>query len=339
LDRCGLGLKGRNDWSQFCKGLLPEKGVKPDNIPVEPSRIYKNDGWKNWGDWFGTGVIATYSRKYILFEDAREFVHGLGLKSAGEWFQLCKGLLPEKGVKPDNIPANPQRRYKNDGWKNLGDWLGTGVIATSRREYIPFEDAREFVHGLGLKSAGEWFQFCKGLLPEKGVKPDNIPAIPYKVYKNDVWKNWGDWLGTGAVADQFREFLPFEEARDFVHSLQLKNQNEWTRFCKGLLPEKGVRPDDIPTNPQRAYRNQGWKNCGDWLGTGAVAARLKAYQPFEEAREFARGLQLKSEDEWKKFCKGLIPEKGTLPRDIPMTPRQVYMNKGWKGMGDWLGKK
>jgi hypothetical protein len=34
----------------------------------------------------------------------------------------------------------------------------------------------------------------------------------------------GDWLGTGSVRPQDIKFLPFEKAKEFAHSLGLKNQ-------------------------------------------------------------------------------------------------------------------
>ena len=76
---------------------------------------------------------------------------------------------------------------------------------------------------------------------------------------------------------------------------------------------------------------------GDWLGTGTIAPRLRLYRSFKKARAFARALSLKNRDEWNQFCKGKFPEKGTLPPDIPATPHNSYTDKGWAGMGDWLG--
>jgi len=73
-------------------------------------------------------------------------------------------------------------------------------------------------------------------------------------------------------------------------------------------------------------------NNGDWLGTGTVAARLREYRPFKKARAFVRSLNLKNRDEWRTYVKS-----GKLPVDIPATPNQVYKDKGWAGMGDWLG--
>jgi len=87
-------------------------------------------------------------------------------------------------------------------------------------------------------------------------------------------------------------------------------------------------------NPQRTYKDKGWINWGDWLGTGNIASYLKAYRPFKAARTFARSLKLKSGTEWREFAKS-----GNLPDDIPVNPNKTYKDKGWSGMGDWRGKK
>ena len=50
---------------------------------------------------------------------------------------------------------------------------------------------------------------------------------------------------------------PFEQARIFVRSLGLKNQNEWNQYAKGELPGIGIRPSDIPSNPNDVYKDAG----------------------------------------------------------------------------------
>ena len=67
---------------------------------------------------------------------------------------------------------------------------------------------------------------------------------------------------------------PFEEAREFVHRLGFKNEAGWRKYRRGEMPEKGTKPDDVPTNPNYAYKDQGWMGWGDWLGKGTVAPRL-----------------------------------------------------------------
>ena len=48
-------------------------------------------------------------------------------------------------------------------------------------------------------------------------RPRDIPTQPRRIYSKE-WKRWGDWLGTDTVATWKRDYLPFEEARQFVRS-------------------------------------------------------------------------------------------------------------------------
>ena len=57
---------------------------------------------------------------------------------------------------------------------------------------------------------------------------------------------------------------PFSEAREFARSLKLRGVEEWNEYCKS--GKDGIpRPDDIPSSPDKAYKNDGWKGCPDWL--------------------------------------------------------------------------
>ena len=89
-------------------------------------------------------------------------------------------------------------------------------------------------------------------------------------------------------------------------ALGLNNLKEWRDYCTS-----DARPPDIPAAPARTYKDQGWKGLGDWLGTGNVANHLKQYRPFEDARELARSLNLRSQQQWRNYGKS-----GVKPRDI-----------------------
>jgi len=241
-----LNLKNNKEWRAYLKS-----GNKPEDIPTHPNQTYKQDGWKTWGDWLGTGRVANQSREYKPFEDAREFVRNLNLKGQKEWFDYCKS-----GEKPEDIPVAPHLVYKQDGWKGMGDWLGSDTMATQLREYKSFEEARDFVHKLKLKSQKEWNDYCKS-----GQKPEDIPSTPGRTHKRDGWRGFGDWLGTGSLANFLIKYKSFEDAREFVHMLKLKSQKEWNDYCKS-----GQKPEDIPSNPHQVYKQNGWKGLGDWLG-------------------------------------------------------------------------
>jgi len=114
-----------------------------------------------------------------------------------------------------------------------------------------------------------------------------------------------------------KQFRDFESAREFVRKLNLKSQQEWKDYYKS-----GKRPDDIPSNPHATYKNE-WISMGDWIGTGSIAPQLIQFRSFQEAREFVRKLNLKSQKEWKEYC-----TSGNKPDDIPSNPWEVYTE--WK---------
>jgi hypothetical protein len=258
------------------------------------------------------------AKQFRDFESAREYVRKLGLSGEHEWREYCKS-----GNKPDDIPSSPKNNYKND-FKGVGDWLGTGSVASFNRQFLEFSKAREFVQTLGLSSQREWYAYCKS-----GEKPNNLPSTPQEVYKKQkTWKGWGDFLGTGTVAPQFKQFYPFNEAREFVQTLGIKSVSEWKEYCKS-----GKKPNNLPSTPQEVYKKQKtWKGWGDFFGTGRIADRDKIFHPFNEAREFVRELNLKSQKEWNEYCKS-----GEKPKKIPNAPALTYKNKGWTTWGEWFG--
>ena len=165
-----------------------------------------------------------------------------------------------------------------------------------KKTYRSFTDARKFVHKLELKNRDEWSVFCKS-----GKKPEDMPADPAGVYKNKGWKSWGDWLGTGMIAYQDREYKSFEDARKFVRSLKLKNWNEWYQYAKS-----DEKPDDVPSEPRLTYRNKGWKSYGDWLGTGTLS-------PTEKSKNWLSAKEARIEI--KKIAKEVFGGKPFTPKD------------------------
>ena len=63
------------------------------------------------------------------------------------------------------------------------DWLG--LPEEGMPQFLRLEEARAFVHSLGLQSEEDWKDWCK-----QGERPANIPAAPEVVYKRT-----GKWAG------------------------------------------------------------------------------------------------------------------------------------------------
>jgi hypothetical protein len=189
-----------------------------------------------------------------------------------------------------------------------------------------------------LKLAGfnEWIRFCKGEIMRKGSLPKDIPRWPNESYEGKGWKGFGDWVGTDRIANMYMSYKPFKRARAHARAMKLKSQLDWAAYCKGQLKGYKPKPADIPAGPARVYAKY-WRGWGDWLGTGREANQKRTFLPFKRARALVRKLRLKSSAEWRAVLSGARVDGATLRSDIPAAPDRVYADKGWDGMGDWLG--
>jgi hypothetical protein len=307
-----LQLKSVKQWKLYIKS-----NNKPSNIPSSPNYTYK-DFWSTWGDWLGTGLVATGKLEYLEFKLARKFVNDLGLKSRSEWLKYINS-----NIYNSSIPKAPQSTYKNKGWQGWGDFLGTGYEVN--REWLDYLEARDFVRGLNLKSRNEWNQYCKS-----GNKPNNIPSNPEKTYVNKGWIGIGDWLGTFVLPPQNRKYLEFVRAKEFVQKLKFNSKTEWIEFCKS-----GNKPFNIPYSPEKIYsKTNEWVSYSDWLGIKLLSEIKNEYLSFQEARKFVHNLKLENGERWKEYCKS-----GNKPLNIPSNPHVTYRNQGWKNISDWLNSK
>ena len=108
----GLELKGKKEWKKWSKS-----DQRPSDIPANPDQTYRDAGWVSWPDWLGNG------KRYDMlpFAVGRAYVRKLKLKSRPEWREWRKS-----DQRPSDIPASPERTYRDDGWISYPDWLGYG---------------------------------------------------------------------------------------------------------------------------------------------------------------------------------------------------------------------
>lgn len=304
----GLSLKNQNEWNLYCKSI-----EKPNYIPTNPYAVYDNKGWISLPDFLGYDGLF---REVLPYEKAREYVITLKLNNAKEWINYSK-----TNKLPTNIPKRPESVYKNKGWCGIRYWLGKDEQVV---KFISFLEAKEFVKGLQLKSSSEWLNFTKS-----ENFPKNIPKYPNQKYKNDGWTSWGDFLGTGKISDNKREYLEFNMAKEYVKNLNLNNSLEWKRYCIS-----GKIPTYIPKKPEKTYKEKGWIDIYDWLGVKKHRFNQINRLSYIEAKKIVQSCNLKNWKQWKEFCKS-----ETFPINIPKNPNKVYKDEGWINWGEWLGSK
>lgn len=186
-----------------------------------------------------------------------------------------------------------------------------------------FEESRKFARALNLKSKDQWFEWCKS-----GNKPQHIPAAPALSYKDKGWMGWGDFLGTGRVADQYKvlNYYSYEDAKAYLATLNFKSEEEFLDWCK-----TDKKPIFIPHKARRYYAKRGWISMGDFLSNGNT--HTKEWISFKDAQKFVQSQNLCSQKEYQSWCKS-----DKRPSNIPTHPVETYVDE-WTCWGDFLGYK
>ena len=187
-----------------------------------------------------------------------------------------------------------------------------------RKLFLPFLKARRKIRSLGLNSAKEWRQY------RKTTKLNDIPANPDQYYIEE-WQGWGDWLGTGRIAEKDKVFRSYAEASLWAQENRICSDNEWREAVKS-----GRIPSDIPRNPRLTYKDK-WTTSGDFYGTGFVAYSLRKWVSFKKAKTWASNNGITCREDWIAASK-----LGFLPENIPAHPVRVYeeCKGGWSALFD-----
>jgi superfamily II DNA or RNA helicase len=324
-----LGLESQKEWWKY---IANEGDIeRAIDIPSRPHTIYKDSGWCGYGDFLGSGRIASQDIKYMEFKDARKYARTFGFVKRSQWLEhLRLNNIP-------GMPKNPANTYKGKGWKDYSDFLGSDIVTNFNVKYISFIKARKYARSLKLQSRKQWFEHWA----EK--KPKGIPRSASGIYKLDGWINWADWLGKEQIVPSATDanktfdsskYMEYGAARKFVRSLKLKSSKEWDIYINGNMPGKDNLPGNIPRYPRKIYRDFGWINLADWLGTKSIRKGDTKYLSYSVAKKIVNQLELKSAKEWREYCKS-----GKKSENIPSAPNYKYEAKGWKNWSDWLGTK
>ena len=231
-------FKSEKEWRVFCKS-----GLKPDNIPSTPANTYKLEGWESIGEWLGTNYVSGKKRVYLSFEESKKIVIKLKLKGEIEWRVYCKS-----GDKPSNIPAKPERTFK-DKWHSWGNWLGTNSVANYKVQFLSFHEAKIHIHDFNVSSFQEW----KDLIKSEDFIKLRIPKNPPRTYSKE-WEGWEDFFGPTYSPKQ-NNWLKFHDLKKLIKKLRITSKSMY----------RNTTNEKLPYNPDRIYKSE-WKGWADFLG-------------------------------------------------------------------------
>lgn len=251
-------------------------------------------------------------QNWLNFSEARSHVRKLGLQSQADWWNFVKAGR----LRPD-IPIRPDYVYRNQGWQNFGDWLGTFRKRTQDREFLPYDEAKAFVQKLGLRNWQEWNKWSAG-----GERPENIPSNP-KIFYGEVFDIY-DWLGSSSKRVQRRDasvIWDYDALRALLKENGVTSHGQYIEFR-----QKNAELH-LPTQLKPYFRTQ-WQGAAHFFSLERNPAGMVT---FEVAREYARKLRLNSSSDWKEKTKQI-----DFPSNIPFDPYSSYKNSGWKNWNDFL---
>ena len=165
---------------------------------------------------------------YGSYENAKEAVQKLGVKS--------ESIYRESYREDPRLPSKPYNIYKNKGWTNWYDFLGTEMP----NFYLTYNEAKNTTQKLCIKSLIEYKHRYK--------EDPKLPSQPDRTYKNNGWIDWNDYFGTTDISN----YPTYEGAQNAVQKLQIKS---YTFYKK-----RHNEDPRLPYNPQETYKNKGWVN-------------------------------------------------------------------------------
>ncbi len=303
-------VKSQTEYYKFWK-----VNGKKFNLPYHPSRNYK-EKWKNWGQFLGTGRLKSGLIKYATYKQSSNYGKSMGFLYSKHWTEHY-----QSGKMPIQYPGTPAFIYKKE-WKGWGHFLQTGEVATYKLTFWDFKKSKKFVANLKLKNQAEWFEYVKS-----GKKPKMLHSNPQRKFKNNEWKSWGDFLGTGRIANQKKNFLSFIQARKIVRTFKLKGtQQSWKHFCNS-----GKKPENIPSHPAQEYKDE-WKGYADFMGVESSRKPNKVKNAFN-IMELKKVLKINKISSRKDFYSNYELLSKKYNNRIPKNPPAFYIRK--KEWIDW----
>ena len=293
-----LGLENNVAWHKYSKS-----GKRPADIPGNPNKIYKDDGWIGSPDWLGNGNIDYSKVLWASYETAREYAIKNNVITKADWVKLTS-----LSKFPVNIPKVIEQYYIGNGWIDWFHFTGRG-----KKNYVSYEDARILVKDLKIKTEAAWRK-----LPRDSDIFDKVSPAPANFYKDKGWVSWTHFFFKDRV-----DFLEYEEARLKSRGMECKSVTEWKAATKDM-PE-------FPSYPARVYAAYGF-DWSDFLATPIQQKQKRIYMTFNECRKLMVTKGIRTKKQFDEI-------KNELAFNIPRAPHHTYRDKGFKNFPHFFGQR
>lgn len=213
-------IKSSSHWKKLAK-----EGKIPIGIPKSPQFVYKE--WKGWENFHGNKIARGH---HLPYNQAKKVLKKLGVKSSWKFKKL-----KQAHKLPDNIPKQPERTYKNLGWKGAGDFFGTKRNGNwqNKSNFRSYKEAKSWARSSTINSAEEY---------KHAKLPKGIPRNPWNFYKNE-------WEGMKIFLDVKPKYISCDEAKIIVRKLKIRSGKEYKEIPKNIK-----RKYKLPSKPEYVYK-------------------------------------------------------------------------------------
>ena len=180
--------------------------------------------------------------KYYTYTEASIVVKKLSIKTRDEYNVRYK--------EDPLLPSRPERIYKKE-WNGTKSFLGT-----KKEIYITYNEAREAVLLLGIKTRSEYI--------ERYREDTRLPARPDNLYKLE-WRGYRAFL--------LNSYESYKQASESAINLGIKTWNDY-RFRYKEDPK-------LPAKPERYYKEE-WTGYPEFLGL-SCKTNYSSYQQAKAA--------------------------------------------------------
>lgn len=253
------------------------------NYPGLPSNPAKTYG----GEYVGWDAFTGDRKRYKTFEEARDAVIKLGIKTWPEYKARYK--------EDPRLPRSPHRTYAET-------YLGFAEFCGQAKpdRYATMTEASQACQILKFKSRTDY----KARYFHDPLLPGDPPS-----YYSDEWKGWEFFLKVDNTPKTGKgKYETYDEFVKAVRFLQITGQVEYkTRYKED---------QKLPSHPHNVYKND-WVSWPELFG---VSIYLKRCETWEEAKSVAAPHRFTTSTEYQEGCavdERLPKYPGTRYKDFP----------------------
>ncbi|MGB0454726.1 MAG: hypothetical protein ACPGJV_13540 [Bacteriovoracaceae bacterium] len=293
------------------------------NLPTEPDKDFKHDGWKSWNDWLG--------RPYPKFNVIRKEIIRLSIKYKLLTKEDIKTFL-KKYKNLHNIPKDFERYYSKKGFDSWDlilkpvNYVHSYDIEVFPEKEICYRKAKRLAKKFRVRSRVEWHNLCKNL-------KINFPKQPSKTgYKG--WKTWEKFLSYSWEKNlKVEKYATFEEAASHLKKINLPTEQAWLEYFDLNNPIYTSKGKVIPKRLPHVYKDK-YKSFSQFTDykpptTLNFYIRKGEYLTKEEAIIYFKYLNVYAQKCWDRYKKVNMHQKHKF-NFLPDNPEIEYKDFSWK---------